>query len=48
MKKSRFTESQLVSIPPEGEAGIPVVDLLRKHGMCRATSFTWRCPSNTE
>ncbi|MFC0257903.1 transposase, partial [Achromobacter marplatensis] len=33
MKKSRFTESQIVSVLKEGEAGMPVAELCRKHGI---------------
>ena len=33
MKNSRFTESQVVAILQEGEAGVPVAQLARKHGM---------------
>ena len=39
MRKSRFTEEQIVAIL---KAGVPVADLLRRHGISRATYFTWR------
>ena len=42
MKKSRFTESQIVSILKEGEAGVGIAELARKHGFSRATYFNWR------
>ena len=42
MKKSRFTESQIVSILKEGESGVDIGQLTRKHSISRATYFNWR------
>lgn len=42
MKKSRFTESQIVAILKEGEGGLPVAQLTRKHGISAATYYGWK------
>ena len=42
MKKSRFTESQIVEILKEGEAGLAVAELVRKHGISTATYYSWK------
>jgi putative transposase len=42
MRKSRFTESQIVAILKEGEAGVPVAEILRKYGISRPTYFNWK------
>lgn len=42
MKKSRFTESQIVAVLKEGESGVPIAEIVRKHGISRGTYFTWR------
>jgi len=42
MKKSRFTESQIVAILKEGEAGVTVAQLTRKHGISAATDYHWK------
>lgn len=42
MKKSRFTESQIVAILKEGEAGLAVAQLVRKHGISAATYYHWK------
>jgi putative transposase len=42
MKTSRFTDSQIMAILKEAEAGTPVPDLCRTHGMSSATFYKWR------
>ena len=42
MKKSRFTECQIVSILKQAEAGTPVADLCREYGMSSASFYQWR------
>ena len=42
MRKSKFSEGQIVSILKDAEGGIAVPDLLRKHGISKATFFKWR------
>jgi putative transposase len=42
MKTSRFTESQIIGILKQAEAGTPVPQLCREHGMSSASFYKWR------
>jgi putative transposase len=42
MKKSKFTESQIIGILREQEQGLKVADICRKHGISDATFYNWK------
>ena len=42
MRKSRYTDSQILSILKQSESGIPAPQLCREHGMSSATFYKWR------
>jgi putative transposase len=42
MKKSKYSDSQIMAILKQAEAGTPVPELCREHGMSSATFYKWR------
>ena len=42
MKKSKFSETQIVSILKHGDAGMPIKELCRKAGISSATYYQWK------
>ena len=42
MKNSRYSDSQIIAILNQAEAGTPVPDLCREHGMSSASFYKWR------
>lgn len=42
MKKSRFSDTQILSILKQAENGIPVPEICREHGISGATFYNWR------
>lgn len=42
MRKSRYSESQIISILKEIEAGAPVLETCRKHGVAKDTYYKWK------
>ena len=42
MKKSRFSDAQILAILKQAESGVPVAELCREHGMSSASFYKWR------
>ena len=42
MKQSRFSDSQIIAVLKQAEAGSPVPELCREHGISSATFYKWR------
>jgi putative transposase len=42
MKKTRFSEQQIIQILKQGEAGMKVADICREHGISPATYYKWK------
>ena len=42
MKKSKYSESQIVNILKEAESGVPLEDLIRQHGFSKGSFYKWK------
>ena len=42
MRKTRFTEAQIIGVLKQAEGGTKVADLAREHGVSAATIYSWR------
>lgn len=42
MRTSRFTESQILAVLKDGEAGMPIAEIIATHGISRNTYFAWK------
>lgn len=42
MKKSRYSQEQIIGFLKQAEAGVPIADLCRKNGFSQATFYKWR------
>jgi putative transposase len=42
MKMTRYSDLQILAILRQGEGGVPVCELCRKHGMSNASFYKWR------
>lgn len=42
MKRSRFSDEQIIAILKEQEAGVPTADVCRRHGVSSATFYKWK------
>ena len=42
MKKSRYTQEQIIAVLKQHQAGVSTAELCRKHGISEATFYNWR------